>query len=414
MNNVPKLLSLFILFAFPQGALGAQNVIFMVGDGMGVSHVTAARIYKSQASGHLELDKMPYTALIKTYALDGIVTDSAASATAYASGKKVNNGTIGMDKTAIYKKRDGKNLITLVDLAKKKGKSVGIVTTTRVTHATPAAFYAHTNDRYSTEAECADQLLGENIELIMGGGRKYFEKSKRKDGKDLTTAFQKKGYQIVQNRAELKGIKNTSKVLGLFTDSHMTYMVDRTDETEPVLSEMVESAIDYLSQNPKGYFLLIEGGRIDHAAHDNLARHAFEETIAFDDSLKTVLKKINLQKTLVLVTADHATGGLTINGGTTHDEGLFVASSAEGILPNVPLPILSWASGPSALPDRKKPALPKKDPYQNWQPAQFPSKWSQHTGEDVTLYAKGVGAEKIHGTLENTQVFIVIKESLGL
>ena len=416
MTKMAKLFLLFIILFSSPLAHGAKNVILMIGDGMGVTHVTATRIYAKKAWGNLHIDQMPYTAKVKTYAHDDIVTDSASAITSYAAGKKVNNGTLGMDENAIFRKKDGRSLVNIADLAKKQGKSVGVVTTTRVTHATPAGFYAHVNDR-DNEAKIAEQLLSSGLDVAFGGGQKFFQKEKRKDGKDLIQAFKAKGVQVVTTRSELRHLNNLklgTPVLGLFSDNHMTYMVERKGDQEPLLSEMVRFAIDHLSKNPNGYFLMVEGGRIDHAAHDNLAKHMFEETLAFDESVAQALTQVNLADTLVLVTADHATGGLNINMGASHDKSIFSEAVDEAYPPNVHVPVLSWATGPNGNADRK-PATPLTGsrPYESWQPAQFAAGWAGHTGEDVTLYAQGVGAEKIHGTIENTEVFNIMKNSFG-
>ena len=155
---------------------------------------------------------------------------------------------------------------------------------------------------------------------------------------------------------------------------------------------------------------MIEGGRIDHAAHDNMAKHSFEELLAFDKTVAAVLDQVDLKDTLVLVTSDHATGGLTLNGYGAHSQSIFSASAEDGVK-GKKIPLLSWATGPAALTNH--PPKSKSRPYEEWQPTQFPSGWSHHTGEDVILYAKGAGAQTVHGTLENTAVYDIMKKSFG-
>lgn len=413
MEKITKLFLLFTVFYTTQVAYGAKNVVLLIGDGMGVTHITAARIYAMKASGELELDKMPYTAKIKTYSYDDIVTDSAAGATAFATGQKVKNAVLSMSRHTVPGKRDGGKLQTVLELAKANGKSVGLVTTTRITHATPAAFCAHINHR-DLEDDIARQFVDAPIDVALGGGLKHFTAEGRADQQDLRPMFVEKGYTVVEDRYQLRKLKVTpnTKLLGLFNTSHLTYMVDRKKKNfkEPTLPEMAHAAIEILSQNEKGYFVMIEGGRIDHAAHDNLAKHSFEELIAFDKTVSAVLSQVDLKDTLVLVTSDHATGGLTLNGYGSHHQSIFSESVEKGLKGDV-IPLLSWATGPGALTNHAPKNLTRR--FEEWQPTHFAAQWSHHTGEDVMLYAKGVGAENVHGTWENTAVYDFMKKEFG-
>ena len=302
-----------------------KNVILLIGDGMGITQTYVAERYKEEIeNGHLVLlTNFKTKGTITTYSLSSEVTDSAAAGTALLSGYKTNNRMINVKPDGSIPRK------TLGEIAKEKGKSVGIVTTTRVTHATPAAVYAHIKDR-EEENEIAEQLLEFEPDVVLGGGLRHFipkneEGSKRKDNKNLIEMFKKKGYTVVYNKEELERINpnNTTKLLGLFSMSHMAYEVDRENidkyKNQPSLAEMTEKALEILSKNPNGFFLMVEGGRIDHACHAHDAKSAIMDTIAFDNAVKVAL---DFQKkhpdTLIIVTADHETGGMSVGSGTEY------------------------------------------------------------------------------------------------
>ena len=246
----------------------AKNAILFIGDGMGPAQVTAARIYQGNArDGKLTLDTMPYTAIVRTYAADFMVTDSAASATALATGVKTNNFKIGQGPA-------GEDLDTILELAKKAGRSVGLVTTTTITHATPACFYGNLASR-AGEAELAAQLIayGE-VDVIMGGGREFFipqtatdpengGESERRDDRDLFAEAKEKGYRVIHKleefdalREEVEKGEQQGKVLALFSPGMMSYELTRKDDAwgEPDIASMTQLAIDMLKRNPNGYF----------------------------------------------------------------------------------------------------------------------------------------------------------------
>ncbi|MFW5782483.1 MAG: alkaline phosphatase [Candidatus Muiribacteriaceae bacterium] len=269
-----------------------KNVIFMIGDGMGVSHVTLARAIKGE---RLALDDFPYAGLQYTDSTDHNITDSAAAGSALATGYKTKNGMISM--TPDYKARK-----TTLELFKEKGKKTGVVSTTRLTHATPACFSSHIKARYM-EYEIGEQQVNSGIEVFLGGGTKKYND-------DTLALAEKNGYDIVKDRNSL--VKTSSdKVLGLFSESHMSYELDRGLD-EPSIALMTRKAIDLL-ENDNGFFLMVEGGRIDHASHSNDAVGSIYDTLAFDKAVKEVLDYAKRRDdTLVVVTADHSTGGLTL------------------------------------------------------------------------------------------------------
>ena len=260
----------------------AKNIILLIGDGMGFPQLTLARIEKAEGNlssyGSIELfmDKMEQTGIVKTFSANSLVTDSAPASTAMATGKKTNNGVISQDPTAIQGLRDGENMTTILEMAEYKGLSTGLVTTTRITHATPAAFYAHVDNR-DNESEVADQLSISGVDVILGGGLQYFvskndtdplgNEGKRSDDRNLLNEFESLGYVLVYNGSGFhKADSNkTLKLLGLFESSHMQYDLERLsgDEQDPSLADMTDKAISILSHNPRGFFLMVEGGRKD-------------------------------------------------------------------------------------------------------------------------------------------------------
>ncbi|XP_039364932.1 alkaline phosphatase, tissue-nonspecific isozyme isoform X2 [Mauremys reevesii] len=342
----------------------AKNIILFLGDGMGVSTVTAARILKGQLQNMkgeeslLEMDKFPYVALSKTYNTNAQVPDSAGTATAYLCGVKANEGTVGVSAAVTRAQCNttaGNEVTSILKWAKEAGKSVGIVTTTRVNHATPSAAYAHSANRdwYSDnemppeaiQQGCKDiaQQLFDNIpdiEVIMGGGRKYmFPKNTsdveyqnddkyrgtRLDGKNLIDVWRDKKPKdknswYVWNRSALLSVNpmEVDFLLGLFEPIDMMYELDRNVHTDPSLTEMVEVAIKILQRNPRGFFLLVEGGRIDHGHHEGKAKQALYEAVEMDRAIGKAGDMTSLQDTLTVVTADHSHvftfGGYTPRG----------------------------------------------------------------------------------------------------
>ena len=289
-----------------------RNVILMIGDGMGVDIVSIARYYSLSVLGEdlhmVEVANNGFTGYMSTHSLDFLVTDSAAAGTALATGSKTNNGMISVLPSGLI-------LETVLERAQKLGKSVGLVTTTRITHATPAAFASHVPSR-GMENEIAVQLLEHKVNVLLGGGLRHFipmevEGSKRKDSRDLTKEAIAMGYTFVKTRSELLKVdpSETNLLLGLFSMSHMAYEIDRAGTDQPSLAEMTAKAIEILSQNEKGFFLMVEGGRIDHANHANDIAAAIMDTLAFDEAVKVAFDFAKRDgHTLLIITADHVTG----------------------------------------------------------------------------------------------------------
>lgn len=279
-----------------------KSLILLIGDGFGPAYATLAR---AVAGRELALDPN-LVGSAGTEALDSRVTDSAAAATALACGLITDNGVIAMDSVKVPR-------VTILEAAEARGMSTGLVTTSRITHATPACFAAHEASR-SSESEIAEQILTCGIEVLLGGGSRYFVPTptgSRKDGRDLVAEAASSGFQVVTSRKELEGA-GTGPILGLFGPSHLDYVLDR-DDADPSLPGMTTAALSRLSRDPDGFFLMVEAGRIDHAGHDNDPSSAAAEALEFDAVFALVLDWARQDgRTLVVATADHETGGLSL------------------------------------------------------------------------------------------------------
>ena len=272
-----------------------RNIILLIGDGLGPGQLTAAEIENGEDT--LAIMGLPFMSMVATDSYSNYVTDSAASATALATGYKTRNGVISLGP-------GGETLTTVVEVAEEDDLSTGIVSNTRVTHATPAAFMSHVNSR-NQESLIAEQVLLSDVDVVLGGGSSYFSSL------DPSGA----GYTVVETVGDLMDAES-GKVLGLFTTSYMSYELDRDPDIEPSLVEMTEKAIELLSVDPDGFFLMVEGGRIDHASHDNNLEYTLSEVYAFDLAVLEALEFASGRNdTLVIVTADHETGGLLVTGG---------------------------------------------------------------------------------------------------
>ena len=445
-----------------------KNVLFFLGDGMGITTLTAARIYGVGEDGELTIDTFPETAFIKTYSNDAQVTDSAPSMSAYMTGVKMNNEVISM--TADTKAFDangagylnasdstcpttnGAPVTTLLEIAKEKGLATGVVTTTRVTHATPAATYSHICHRDGENTIAAQMVpagagfntkLGDGIDVVLGGGRQFFQATsaggKRNDNRDLIAELKTQKYTYASNKAELDAIDpaTATKVVGLFNSSHMTYDLVRSGTNEPSLTEMTVKAIQLLKNNKKGMFLMVEGGRIDHALHETTAIKALQDTIAFDNAIKAAIEEIKkidptLANTLIVVTADHdhtlVLNGYAARTGKTSPNnpgvlGLLrnyndgsVAKDADGM----PFSIIGFGNGENRVAGNRKdfPALTDAqvfaDTYHQEAVIPVAAGSETHGGTNVFLGAMGKNADSFAGVMDNTKVFSLIRSAVDL
>jgi alkaline phosphatase len=457
--------TLALTFANLAHAAGeAKNIIFFLGDGMGPSTVTASRIYKYGENGSLNMDKLERTARIKTYSNDAQTTDSAPSMAAYMTGVKMNNEVISMTPETVATppgkdangnlginncaaSGNGVAATTILELAKAKGKAVGSITTTELTHATPAATFSHVCNR-NAQFAIATQLvpagagynlaLGDGVDVLMGGGRNHFtpfdatsNKAGRADARNLLTELAAKGYTVAATKTEMSAASNDKKFIGLFSSkSHLEYELDRTatpplgeGATQPSLAEMTTKAMDILSKNANGYFLMVEGGRIDHALHGTNAKRALVDTIAFDDAIKAALDKAKLTdptlaNTLIVVTADHdhtlAFNGYGKRGNPILDINRnYKDGSATKDADGNTYTTLVFGNGPNRpnLRSNLDSATVLADNYQQETGVRLSSE--THGGGDVKLFATGAGAKAYKGTLDNTKVFGLLKSSFG-
>ena len=472
----------------------AKNVILFVGDGMGISTLTASRILAGQQQGqsgeegYLSFETFPYTALVKTYNVDAQTPDSAGTMTAMMSGLKTDAGVIGVsediergDCTTVA----GSTVASALELAEIKGLSTGIVSTARITHATPAATYAKSADRNWEDNSnmpdeaiaqgCVDiasqlvdfqQLLASRypdasgvngIEVAMGGGRRHFlpddaalnstdavseVEGDRTDGRNLIEQWQQTNadgvYVFDQQGFDAIDANNTTRVLGLFNESHMQYAQDRTNDVagEPSLSQMTSTAIDILDNNDAGFFLMVESGRIDHAHHAGSAYSALTETIEFSNAVRTAVESTNPEQTLIMVTADHGhvftIAGYPKRGNPILGKVVPVNSDEPALAEDgLAYTTLGYANG---LGFRDLGAqtnadatyeLPPTPGRQNLsavdtgssgfhQEALIPLSAETHSGEDIALHATGPGAFRANGVIEQNLVFHIIDQALGL
>lgn len=432
---------------------------------MGISTVTAARIFDGQSKGlqgeehELSFERFPNVALSKTYNSNQQVSDSAGTATAMLTGKKTRAGVLNI--VSHVKRQDceaalANSLPTMGATLSKKDMSAGFVTTTRVTHATPAALYAQSPERdwevdrfvppHDWESGCRDmawQLLnsahGNGLDVAMGGARKLFFGSNlggvRNDpDDDLVSRWLAKDSRrrYVTSADQLTSLRAGDQVLGLFADSHLTYMAERPeDTTEPTLSQMTASAIDLLAGDEDGYFLLVEGGRIDHGHHDGKPGYAMLEAQEFNRAVETALGKIDLEDTLVIVTADHShvftMGGYATRGNpilglvVTNDESGEPNSGPALAADGKPYTVLGYANGPGAVTELPRPT-PKIGidalaqslvPLRSTNIDGSISESETHGGEDVAVYAIGPGSGKVRGVIEQNRIYDIMTGALG-
>jgi alkaline phosphatase len=459
----------------------ARNVILFVGDGMGVATVTAARILEGQMAGRdgernqLAFEKLPYLALSKTYSANQQTSDSAPTMTAMVAGVKTNDGVLGVSQQ-VARGETNDALIqqyrveSLLQSAERHGLATGIVSTARITHATPAAAYAHTSNRNwennsqvpagATVKDIAAQLIdnfgpgaiGDGVEVVLGGGRREFlpttvtnaegTTGRRTDGRNLAAEFVSKfNGTFVQTKAEFDAFKPHSgrRLLGLFEDSHMEYDHDRPGDSggEPSLAEMTAKAIQVLKRNPKGFFLVIEAGRIDHAHHLGNAYRALTDTIAMSDAVKIAMKMTNSEDTLIVVTADHshtlsiagypkrgnAILGKVVNPGreapdyalATDGTPYTTLSYANGLGFRENSPIeAAYTDGLGAQVGRRVNLAGVDTTNPNFhQEALVPLSAETHAGEDVAIYAGGPQAHLFHGVREQNYIYHVMRKAFG-
>lgn len=430
----------------------AKNVILFIGDGMGIATITAARIYDGQKRGEtgeenqLSFEKFPNVALVKTYNTNAQVPDSAGTATAMHSGLKTRIGVLGIGPAAekgVCKDALAHPLPLLGEEVKARGLALGIVTTTRITHATPASVYARSADRdWESDTNiaadqqgqgCKDialQLAEATFDVALGGGSQmFYGKSgggRRADpAADLPAGWAaKNGGVVVKDAASLAAAPLGKPVLGLFNPSHMSFMAERkADSPEPTLTDMTAAAIARLKADPDGFYLMVEGGRIDHAHHAGQAGFALEEAVEFARAVQWAVDHTDPADTLILVTADHS-HVFTIAGYPQRGNdilGLVVAPPGRGedggdgkspvlAADGKPYTTLGYANGPGAVKGERP--VPETGVAARQQ-ALVPTGAETHAGEDVALFATGPGADRARGVIEQNVIYNIIRKALG-
>ena len=318
-----------------------KNIILAIADGAGLNHITVSRLAIGGPDHKLYIDQLPVAGTSSTHAYENLITDSAAAATAWATGNKTKNRYLSVDK-------DKKELTTIFEMLDDKGYLKGIVATSSVTHATPAAFYAHIDSRYK-EKEIADQLLNSSVDIALGGGQEFFNLQELDKNHHLMT-------EKVSLENNYDGLKN---IIGLFDEDGMERGLDM-----PTQREMTSYALDYLDDKCNGFFLMTEGSQIDWAGHSNDVEYMIREFKDFDLTIKDLINFVSANKdTLLLITADHETGGLQLM--KQKDDSF----------------IVQWGTG-------------------------------SHTGVPVGVYAYGPGSQNFSGVMDNTDIFYKILEVL--
>ncbi|NLL43498.1 MAG: alkaline phosphatase [Firmicutes bacterium] len=361
----------FVMFVLPiltvqtGEAASVKNVILLIGDGMGINHITAARISGEKgAYSRLNLDTMPYTGFSINFSTSSLITDSAAAATALATGFRTDNGRLATLP-------DGTPVMSIMLKAKERGQSTGIVTTAKITDATPAAFLVNADSR-TFERTIAQDMLNTQTDVLLGGGADAFginPFTREPKARALINQALEDGYTYVYDRDSLLNLEITegSKLIGLFMGGGMSFELTRFP-TEPSLSEMMLKALEIVGQNPGGFFLMVEGARIDTAGHSNSPAEMIGDLLAFDQAVGLALDFARANSaTLVLVTADHETGGFAVTSGTPAGE----------------MVNYGWLS-------------------------------TGHTAAMVPIYAFGPGAEHFSGTLDITEIPIRLAELMGI
>ena len=471
-----------------QNQLGAaKNIILFVGDGMSLTTVTASRIFEGQRNGllgeenNLSFDNFPFSGLAKTYAVDTQVPDSASTMTAMMSGVKTNRGIVGISEQVSRGKCEtqaGNELISALDLAELAGLSTGIVTTARVTHATPAATYAKSPDRdwedpsemsqSAIDTGCQDiaaQFIAyqsnlnqrypgaktDGIEVVMGGGLRHFlpaseeaedSMGTRPDGRNLVDEWKQINplgtYLDSRTDFDATNFEEATQILGLFSPSHMRFEANRQHNgyQQPSLSEMTANAITVLQKNAKGFFLMVEAGRIDHAHHVGNAYNALSETVEFSNAVDVAMQATDGDDTLIVVTADHGhvftMAGYPKRGNPILGKVVPLGQTKPSLaVDNLPYTTLGYANGrghrhlgmetdadecydgPVYAGRANLTGMDTTQPG-FFQESLVPLTSETHSGEDVAIYASGPGAHLISGSNEQTIIFHVMNHAAGL
>ncbi len=393
------------------------GIVLFIGEGLTPDRVAATRLYAGSANAKLALEKLPALALLANASQDFATPDESAAATALATGEKVNNRGGPSAESA------PRALATIIDLAREKGRSIGLVTNTRLTNPTASAFYSAGQERADEVARSF--VEGKKIDLALGGGSAEFlpdsKGGERHDARDLVLESRREGFEIVRTKAELENVPRwrRPRLLGLFSSGEMAWAKQIAAGSEqPLLADMTRRAIELLQWNPGGYLLIVDAGLMGTAARQNHGEQTLAETAALDRAV-AVADAYTGENSIVLVTGNLGIGGLALNGAPfRRDNGIAILGvNAAGE------PALTWATGPNGPPKTADPsrgadaaaadavsAHPPMAPFQEPAAAYAPS--ARSNVADVLAAGRGPGTESLHGFLDNTVIFKIIRDQL--
>lgn len=414
-NQLLALCCLLVFAAF--GFLYVRNwvapktfgIILFVSDGMVARHLTAARLYRGGGDERLALESFPHLALIRNAARDFSVPDTAAAATALATGVRVSHRHLSTHS-------EGRPLPSLLELAKAQGRAVGLISNGNLIAPSAAAFYAHVKDARETEP-IVQQLLGKaRLDVLLGGGTADFlptaKGGRRNDKRDLLAELQGKGWELVRTKAELENAApyRTGPIGGFFAPNQLAFSNEiESGSQQPSLADLVRRAIEFLQVEGRGYVLVVDATLATTAAQNNEGERLIEETLALDNAVATAVKYAG-DNSLIVAVGKHATGGFSLNGyPLVQDYGVALLG-----VNTAGQPAITWATGPNGpVPNTnvQPSAAPKSPPAAN-EPAAFLIPSALNTAEDVIAIGRGVGAEKLQGFLDLTAIFDILKDAL--
>jgi alkaline phosphatase len=416
-----QLLALLCLLAFAGlGVLYFQHwvirkpfgIILFVGEGLSPARLAPTRAYAGGAGSRLNVDSMPYAALMMNYSKDFAAPDQAAAATAIATGERVTNRALAINS-------DGKPIKNIIELAREQGRATGLVTDTKITDPTSAAFYAHATESTDFEKIAAEFVDRGNIDIAMGGGAAQFlsvtKGGERQDNRDLLLELRGNGFDIVRTRAELETIPawRRPKLFGVFNDGDLAFTNQVEERThQPSLSDMVRRAIQLLQYNPGGYLLVVDAGLMRKAAQENNGERTLNQTVELDRAVG-IARSYGGSRSTIVVCGDVAIGGLSLNGFPFRkDSGIaLLGFNSAG------QPWITWATGPHGSKSYGPAKIPGKDTADTQQseqpePAAFYTKSALVTVEDVVAFGSGPGTDALQGVVESTVVFKTLRDEL--
>ena len=419
-----QLLALLCLLAFAgMGVVYFQHwvirkpfgIILFVGEGLSPARLAPTRTYAAGAGTRLNMDSMPYAALVMNYSKDFAAPDQAAAASAIATGERVTNRAVAI-------RADGKPIKSIVELAREYGRATGLVTDAKLTDATNAAFYAHIAEPGDAEKIAAEFVDGGNIDIAMGGGAGQFvpqtKGGQRQDARDLLLELRGNGFDIVRTRADLEAIPawRRSKLFGVFSNDDLAFtnQVEQRGQ-QPSLSDMVRRAIQLLQYNTGGYLLVVDAGLMRKAAERNDGERTLSQTLELDRAIG-IARSYGGPKSTILVCGDAAIGGMSLNGFPFRkDSGIaLLGFNSAG------QPWITWATGPHGSKSYGAAKIPTnqdsdeiKEPVQEQpEPAAFYTKSALITVEDVVAFGSGPGSDTLQGVVESTDVFKILRDEL--